>query len=80
MPTLPITLEERRKRMGEIFRAARTAQRLSLIEVAVRAGVALRAVEAIERGGNPTLGSLLCVAAVVGVQVDVSAVDMEATP
>lgn len=80
MPTVPITLEARRKAMGELFRRARKGQGLTVIQVAVKAGVAQKVVEAVEHGGSVTVTSLLLVASVVGVQVDVTAVNMEATP
>ena len=68
----------RLKRIGEVLRAARRARGLTVIEVAVRAGVAQKVVERIESGLNTTIMGLLDVAQVLGVAVDAQGEVIEA--
>lgn len=57
--------------VGDAIRAARKQTGMSLIACAVRAGVGQGTVERIEAGENVTLRTVLAVAEVVGVVVEV---------
>ncbi len=65
------TPEELLRRIGERLRDARIRQQLTIIQVAVRAGVAQKVVERAEAGLNTHVIGLLSVARVVGVYMEV---------
>lgn len=66
-----IAPERKIKMFGETMRGARMRAGLTVIEVAVKAGVAQKVVERIEAGENVTLLGWLAVAQVLGVYVEV---------
>lgn len=64
-------VQTRQARIGQAIRDAREALGWSRLTVAYRAGVASTTVEAVENGGNVKTATLLVVAEVVGVVVEV---------
>lgn len=64
-------VQARQARIGMAIRDAREALGWSRLTVAYRAGMAATTVEAVENGGNVTTATLLAVAEVVGVVVEV---------
>lgn len=64
-------VQARQARIGMAIRDAREALGLSRLKVAYRAGVASTTVEALEMGLNVTTETMIAVAEVVGVVVEV---------
>lgn len=64
-------VQTRQARIGQAIREAREALGWSRLTVAYRANVASTTVEAVENGGNVNTASLIAVAEVVGVVLEV---------